>query len=273
LVVQEIELRVPMCCSKCEGKVKDTLRKVPGVTEIITDRRASLVTVCGKVDPQVALKAVQKTKKKADFYRKQIYSENFINFIQSKTGRAEPEEEPELTSSYHQHVASENGDSHHAYEDSENLSSYDEYPGYSERDDDDDSHEERGSAHSFVIDEDDVIERKRGYYNQLNYGHRSDFSPYGMPSSSFDRVEESYRTVDDRPRYEPPYYSHVEPSYGARERMPYYERESTSMYGDYGSSYAEPSSYRPSQSYAPSQGYGPSGISNPGYMKRVISDY
>ena len=30
LVVQEIELKVPMCCSKCEAKVKDTLRKVPG---------------------------------------------------------------------------------------------------------------------------------------------------------------------------------------------------------------------------------------------------
>jgi hypothetical protein len=229
--------------------------------------------VCGKVDPQLALKQVQKSKKKADFYRKQIYSDAFINFIQSKTGRAELEEEPELTSSYHQHVPSENGD-HHAYEEHENLSSYEEYPGFSERDDDDDSHEEieRGSSLTH-FDEDDLIERKRGYHNQQNYGHRSDISPYGMPSSSFGRAEESYRTVDDRPRYESPYYSHVEPSYGARERMPYYERDSTSMYGGYGSSCAEPTSYRPSQSYAPSQGYGPSGIANPGYMKRVISDY
>ena len=30
MFVQEIELRVQMCCSKCEGKVKDALRKVPG---------------------------------------------------------------------------------------------------------------------------------------------------------------------------------------------------------------------------------------------------
>lgn len=230
--------------------------------------------MCGKVDPQVALKQVQRTKKKADFYRKQIYSDAFINFIQSKTVRAEPEEEPELTSSYHQHVPSENGDSHHAYEENENLSSYEEYNGYSERDEDD-SHDESeiGSVHSFTIDEDDVIERKRGYYNQHNYGQRSDISPYGMRSSSFDRAEESYRTVDDRPRYEPPYYSNVEPSYGERERMPYYGRESTSTYGDYGSSYGESTSYRPSQSYAPSQGYGPSEFANPGYMKRVISDY
>ncbi|KAG0565182.1 hypothetical protein KC19_8G170900 [Ceratodon purpureus] len=249
----EIELRVQMCCSKCEGKVKDALRKVPGVTDVITDRRAQKVTVCGKVDPQVALKQVQKTKKKADFYRKQIYSDNFINFIQSKTGRAEPEEEPELTSSYHQHVPSENGDSHHAYEDNENLSSYEEYPGYEERDHEDDSHDEV----------------EGGFYNQHNYGQRSDMSPYGMPSDR--TAEESYRTVDDSPRYESPYYSHVEPSYGVRERMPYYERESAPMYGDYGSSHAE--SYRPSQSYAPNQGYGPYGFANPGYMKRVIRDY
>ena len=238
-----------------------------GVTEVITDRRASKVTVCGKVDPQVALKQVQKTKKKADFYRKQIYSDNFINFIQSKTGRAEPEEEPELTSSYHQHVPSENGDSHHAYDESETLS-YEEYPGYLERDEDD-SHDdpEIGSVHSYTIGEDDAIDRKRGFYNQQYYGQRSDISPYGMPSSSFARADESYRTVDDEPRYESLYYSHVEPSYGARERSPYYERESPSMYGDYGSSYAEPTSYRPSQVY------GSDGFSNPGYMKRVISDY
>lgn len=264
-VAPEIELRVPMCCSKCETKVKETLRKVQGVTDVITDRRSSKVTVSGKVDPQVALKQVQKSKKKADFWTKKIYSQAFIDFIQSKTGRAEPEQE--VTSSYHQHVPSENGDSHHAYEGNENLSSYEEYPGYPERDDDD-SHVEigRGPSHTH-FEEDEFIERKRGSYNQYNYGQRSDISPYGMPSSSFGHVEESYGTMDDRPRYESPYYSHVEPSYGARERVPYYERESTSMYGDYSSSYAEPTSYRPSQ------GYGPSGVSNPGYMKRVISDY
>jgi copper chaperone CopZ len=243
-----------MCCSKCETKVKEVLRKVAGVVDVITDRHSSLVTVCGKVDPQVALKAVQKTKKKADFYRKQIYSDNFINFIQSKTVRSEPEEEPELTSSYHQHAPSESGDSyHHAYEDNENLSSYEEYPGRDHDHDHDHDHDyhddaERSSVHSFTIEEDDLM-KQRGYYS----------ASYGVPSSSsFNRVEESYRTVDDRPRYEPPFYS-----YGAPERTPYYERESTSMYGDYNSS------YRPSQDYTPSQGYGP----NPGYMKRVIRDY
>lgn len=226
----EIELRVDMCCSKCEGKVKEVLRRVPGIVDVITDRRSSLVTVCGKVDPQAALKAVQKTKKKADFYRKQIYSDNFINFIQSKTGRAELQEDlPELTSSYHQHAPSENGDSHHhAYEDNENLSSYEEYHG--DHDDDVvDDEADRSSVHSYTVEEDDTNVRG-GYYNAPPTYNREFYRP----------------PVDDRPRYEPPFHS-----YGARERTPYHE-----SYGEY-------------TSYRPSQGYGP----NPGYMKRVISDY
>lgn len=282
-----------MLSSSCEQKLKDALRKVPGkifapgkhmvvfsfylkgsgskqtayvcrvtnpqsdgivlagVTEVVTDRRASKVTVSGKVDPQVLLKQAQKIKRKADFWTKDIYSRAFIDFIQSKTGRAEPE--PEVTSSYHRHAPSEEGDCHHAFEESENLSSYEEYPGYPERDEQD-AHGveiERTSSHTPFED--------RGYYSQYNYGQRSSDMdmPYGMPaSSSFDHVEKSYGTVDDRPRYESPYYSHMEPSsFGG----PYYERDSG--YGD------------SSSSYRPSQGYGPSGLSNPGYMKRVIRDY
>lgn len=154
-----------------------------------------------------------------------------------------------MTSSYHQHAPSEEGDCHHAYEGSENLSSYEEYPGHSERDEHD-NEMERASSHAQFED--------RGHYSQYNnhYGQRSsdmDNMPYGMPASS--TFEESYGTVDDRPRYESPYYDHVQqPSFG-ESRVPYYER-----YGD-------------SSSYRPSQGYGPSGVSNPGYMKRVISDY
>lgn len=30
LLFQEIELKVPMCCSKCEGKMRETLRKLEG---------------------------------------------------------------------------------------------------------------------------------------------------------------------------------------------------------------------------------------------------
>lgn len=243
-VAPEIELRVPMDSSSCERSLKEALRKLPGVTEVVTDRRASKVTVSGKVNPQQLLKQAQKIKRKADFWTKDIYSKAFIDFIQSKTGRADPE--PDVTSSYHQHAPSEEGGRHHAYEESENLSSYEEYPGYSERDE----HEmERTSSHAPFED--------REYYNQYSI-YRSPSSgmdiPHGMPaSSSFGHVEESYGTVDDRPRYESPYYEHVQPSFG--ERVPYYE------------SYSESSSYRPSQ------GYGPSGVSNPGYMKRVISDY
>lgn len=217
-----------------------------GVTGVDTDRRASKVTVSGKVDPQELLKYAQKVKRKADFWTKDIYSRAFIDFIQSKTGRAEPE--PEVTSSYHQHAPSENGDRHHAYEESENLSSYEEYPGYSEHD-----------AHDVEIERSQTSFEERGYYNQYNsYGQRSSSDmelPYGMSAgASSSSFEKSYGTVDDRPRYESPYY--VEPSFG--ERVPYYEHESS--YGD-------------STSYRPSQGYGPSGLSNPEYMKRVIRDY
>jgi len=200
------------------------------------------VTVSGKVDPQVVLKQAQKIKRKAEFLTKDIYSRAFIDFIQSKTGRAEPE--PEVTSSYHQHAPSEEGDCHHAYEESENLSSYEEYPGYSEREE---NEMELPSSHTMF--------ENREHHNQYNYGSRGDMGmPYGMPSSSsFGHVENTYGTVDDRPRYESPYFEPVQPSFG--ERVPYYEN------------YGETSSYRPSQ------GYGPSGVSNPGYMKRVISDY
>lgn len=240
-VAPEIELRVPMDSSRCERSLEVELRKLPGVTDVAADRRTSKVTVTGKVSPQQLLKQAQKIKRKADFWTKDIYSRNFIDFIQSKTGRAEPE--PEVTSSYHQHAPSEEGGRHHAYEESENLSSYEEYPGYSERDE---QEMERSSSHF----------EDREYYNQYIYGSHSSGmdKPHGLPStSSFGHVEESYGTVDDRPRYESPYFEHVQPPFG--ERVPYYE------------TYGEPSSYRPSQ------GYGPSGVSNPGYMKRVISDF
>lgn len=35
-LVQEIELKVPMCCSKCEVKVKETLHKLDGKPATIT---------------------------------------------------------------------------------------------------------------------------------------------------------------------------------------------------------------------------------------------
>lgn len=258
-VAPEIELRVPMCCSKCEAKTKDTLRKLPGVTEVKTDRRSSKVTVTGKVDPQVVLKQIQKSKKKADFWTKQIYSQAFINFIQSKTGQAQPEDE--ITSSYHQHVPPDEVRGHHAYEESEHLSSYEEHPGYSERN----GHEsyermERSRSHT-ILEEDDNIEMQRGYYSHHSYDPRADMSPYGG-SFSYGHLEELHGNRDDRAaRFEnhgpATYYEHFEPSY----RDTHLERESGPMYEEFGSS------------YRPSQGYGPSGVSNPSYMKRISSGY
>lgn len=219
-VAPEIELRVQMSSSD-EQRLKEALRRLSGVTGVVTDRRNDKVTVSGKVDPQVVLKSAQKIKRKADFWTKDIYSRAFIEFIQSKTGRAEPE--PDVTSSYHQHAPSDEGECHHAYEESENLSSYEEYPGYPEAEEQE------------TIQRPAPFEENRGYYN---------YDPY--PSSS-----QSYGTVDDRPRYETTPYFESSPF---PERVPYYGDDSSS-------------------SYRPSQGYGPSGVSNPGYMKRVMRDY
>lgn len=259
-VAPEIELRVPMCCSKCEAKTKDVLRKLPGVTEVVTDRRSSKVTVSGKVDPQVVLKQIQKTKKKADFWTKQIYSQAFIDFIQSKTSSAQSEEE--MTSSFHQQVPKDESEIYHAYEKSENLSSYEEYPGYYERECLDSCEQiERGPSHSAFNDE-DYVEREREYNNYHTYGSRADILSNGR-SSMHGHLEDFHGNRDDRaPHYEshgaPAYFKHFEPSsYGT----PHPERASRSLYEDVG------------LSYRPSQVYGPSGVSNPSYMKRVISDY
>lgn len=264
-VAPEIELKVPMCCSKCEGKMREILRKLEGVTDVVADRHSSKVTVIGKVDPEVVLKKAQKQKKKADFWTKDIYSKAFIDFIQSKTGRAEPEEE--ITSSYHQHLSMDECESHHAYEESESLSSFEEYPGfYPERD----AHAPYDGDAQYGDNE--FSDRNRGYYHAYSYGKRNDQPTYGRPSHEY--MQESYASRDDRSPYEGygvEHYDRFEPAYGAEDRLPYYERESRSAYEDYRSPYySESSSYRPSQSYGPSEGYIPSEISNPGYMKRVI---
>jgi hypothetical protein len=43
------------------------------------------VIVTGKVDPEALLKRAKKVQKKAEFYSAKIYSQHFIDFIQSKT--------------------------------------------------------------------------------------------------------------------------------------------------------------------------------------------
>lgn len=66
--VPVLELKVPMCCSKCEEKVRDELEDLEGVRDVVTDQYNQRVTVTGYVDPFRALKKVRKVKKKSDFF-------------------------------------------------------------------------------------------------------------------------------------------------------------------------------------------------------------
>lgn len=63
-----LELTVPMCCAKCEEKVKEELEELSGVRNVITDQSNQRVTVIGHVDPLLALKKVKKVKKKSQFF-------------------------------------------------------------------------------------------------------------------------------------------------------------------------------------------------------------
>jgi copper chaperone CopZ len=60
--VPALELKVPMCCDKCEEKVKEELEELDGVRSVICDRYNQRVTIVGFVDPLQALKQVKKAK-------------------------------------------------------------------------------------------------------------------------------------------------------------------------------------------------------------------
>jgi len=68
-----LELRVPMCCEKCEEKVKEELEELEGVRDVICDQYNQRVTVTGFVDPLKALRKVKKVKKKSDFFRNSTF--------------------------------------------------------------------------------------------------------------------------------------------------------------------------------------------------------
>lgn len=58
-----VELLVPMCCTKCEEKVRESLVSLEGVQRVLVNPSTQLVTVTGFVDPLRALKKVRKVKK------------------------------------------------------------------------------------------------------------------------------------------------------------------------------------------------------------------
>ncbi len=73
-----LELTVPMCCAKCEEKVKEELEELSGVRNVITDQSSQKVTVIGHVDPLLALKKVKKVKKKSKFFSSGTYISGMI---------------------------------------------------------------------------------------------------------------------------------------------------------------------------------------------------
>ncbi|XP_024377810.1 uncharacterized protein [Physcomitrium patens] len=62
------EFRVPMCCSKCEEKVREELLELQGVCDIFTDQLSERVAVTDFVNPYHALKKMKRIKKKSNFW-------------------------------------------------------------------------------------------------------------------------------------------------------------------------------------------------------------
>lgn len=60
-----LELVVPMCCSKCQEKVRENMLELRGVQSVRTDLQTQRVLVTGFVDPIKALKKAKKVKKDA----------------------------------------------------------------------------------------------------------------------------------------------------------------------------------------------------------------
>lgn len=76
-----LELRVPMCCDKCQEKVKEELEELEGVQDVICDQYNQRVTVTGFVDAFRALKKVKKVKKKSEFFTEGSYIEGSSGYL------------------------------------------------------------------------------------------------------------------------------------------------------------------------------------------------
>lgn len=70
------EFKVPMCCGKCEEKVREELSEMDGVYEIFADQLSERVTVAGFIDPFQALKKMKRIKKKSKFWNGRVAAQN-----------------------------------------------------------------------------------------------------------------------------------------------------------------------------------------------------
>lgn len=88
-----IEMKVPLCCDKCERKVRQALEDCVGVKDVICDREKNRVTVTGFVDPYKALRRVKKIKPKSDLHGDNTY----INRTSIPTVHSLPSRIPDTT--------------------------------------------------------------------------------------------------------------------------------------------------------------------------------
>lgn len=73
-----VELIVPMCCTKCEEKVRENMLELRGVQRVIVDLQRQRVVVMGYVDPLKALKAAKKVKRDSQLWTGAPYSSEFL---------------------------------------------------------------------------------------------------------------------------------------------------------------------------------------------------
>jgi copper chaperone CopZ len=88
-----LELKVPLCCERCEEKVKESLLDMDGVEGVLCDQSHQRVTITGNVQPQKALRRVKKVKKHSDFWTRE-------SRVQQSAGGYSPSKKPSYTESY-----------------------------------------------------------------------------------------------------------------------------------------------------------------------------
>lgn len=64
-----VEFSVPLCCGKCEEKVKEELENDEGVYKVVCDLHNQRVTVSSSRDPNWLLRRIKRMKKNSHFWR------------------------------------------------------------------------------------------------------------------------------------------------------------------------------------------------------------
>lgn len=102
--VPVVELIVPMCCGKCQEKVREKMLDLRGVQSVLADLQTQRVVVTGFVDPIKVLKKAKRVKRDSSFLSTGVsgYGHGGVDYVTSKYRRSALEYRPSLyrTSSY-----------------------------------------------------------------------------------------------------------------------------------------------------------------------------